>query len=243
MHICIYFSSQSSTPKKSSGKVIARNHDSFQDFEKKTIDAWDEGDDDLMNMKELRTSLPTTDEASLHVHVDALHRHSGSRIPDISDDAHARVRSGLRSKYSNDLTFTGLGLKNSKDLTISSADDNCPSSNKSSRSYLSPSAYQINSVSGKNATWHNTQIVLTLRTSKAGIPGLRKLPCGVRSRYAGSTVCQRQASEVGIPALFSDSYWHLNTWVVEIQARQQLKNIFPHETQRIFVKFLLHFDT
>ena len=76
---------------------------------------------------------------------------------------------------------------------------------------------------------------LTLRTSEAGIPALRKLPCGVRSRYTGGTVCQRQASEVGIPALFSNAYWHLNARVIEIQIRQQLKNNFSHETQRIFV--------
>ena len=58
---------------------------------------------------------------------------------------------------------------------------------------------------------------LTFRTSEAGIPTLRKLPYGVRSRYTDGTevptpgatsrytvgtVCQRQAPEVGIPTLF-----------------------------------------
>ena len=76
------------------------------------------------------------------------------------------------------------------------------------------------------------KIDFTLRTSEAGIPALRKLPCGVGSRYTGGTVCQRQASEAGIPALFSNAYWQVNTRVIEIQTRQQLKNIFfPHETQ------------
>ena len=63
--------------------------------------------------------------------------------------------------------------------------------------------------------------------SDAGIPALRKLPCCIRSRYTGGTVCQRQASQVGIPALFSNAYWHLNAWVIEIQTREQLKNICP----------------
>ena len=76
---------------------------------------------------------------------------------------------------------------------------------------------------------------LTLTTSEADIPALRKLPCGVGSRYTGETVCQRQVSEAGIPALFSNAYWHRNAQVIEIQTRQQLKNNFFHETQRIFM--------
>ena len=73
---------------------------------------------------------------------------------------------------------------------------------------------------------------LTLKTSEAGIPALCKLPDGVGSRYTGRTVCQRHASDAGIPGLFSNAYWHLNARVIEIQTRQQLKNVF-HETQRI----------
>ena len=83
-------------------------------------------------------------------------------------------------------------------------------------------------------------ICLTLRTSEAGIPALcklpvasetgilalRKLPCGIGSRYTGDTVCQRQASDAGIPALFSNAYWHQNARVMEIQTRQQLKIIY-----------------
>ena len=61
---------------------------------------------------------------------------------------------------------------------------------------------------------------LTLRTSEAGISALRKLPCGVGSRYTGGTVCQRLASEAGIPAMFSNAYWHLNARVIETQTRQ-----------------------
>ena len=91
--------------------------------------------------------------------------------------------------------------------------------------------------------------LLTLRTSEAGyrlcanfpvasnagIPALHKLPCGIRSRYTGGKVYLLQASEVGIPTLFSNAYWHLNARVIEIQTRQQLNNNFSHETQRIFV--------
>ena len=72
---------------------------------------------------------------------------------------------------------------------------------------------------------------LTLRTSKAGISALRKLHCRVGSQYTGGTVCQRQASDAGIPALFSNAYWHWNARVIEIHTRQQLKNVFSHETQ------------
>ena len=83
-----------------------------------------------------------------------------------------------------------------------------------------------------------TPRALTLRTSEAGILALRKLPCGLARRYTGfaqtslwcrkpeyrRTVCQRQASNAGIPALFCNVYWHLNARVIEIQTRQQLKN-------------------
>ena len=78
-----------------------------------------------------------------------------------------------------------------------------------------------------------TSCCLTLRMSEAGIPALRKLPCGVGSRYTSGTVCQRQASEAGISALFSNSYWHLSARVIELQTRQQLKNNFSHERQQI----------
>ena len=57
-----------------------------------------------------------------------------------------------------------------------------------SRAYHAPSVWLI---------WLWSQPcygTLTLRTSEAGIPALRKLPCGVGSRYTGGTVCQRQAS-------------------------------------------------
>ena len=83
--------------------------------------------------------------------------------------------------------------------------------------------------------WLQVTVLLTLRTLEAGIPALRKLPCGVGSRYTGGTVCQRQAPEFGIPTLFSNAYRQRNARVIEIQTRQQLKNNFSHETQRIFV--------
>ena len=70
--------------------------------------------------------------------------------------------------------------------------------------------------------------------SHAGIPALRKLPCGVGSRYTGETVCQRQVSDAGIPALFSNAYWPLNGRVIEKQTRQQLNNNFFHEHSEFF---------
>ena len=78
--------------------------------------------------------------------------------------------------------------------------------------------------------------------SDAGIPALRKLPFGVGSRYTGDTVCQRQASDAGIPVLFSNAYWHLNARVIEIQTRQQLKNNFSYETANLCEQ-VLHLDT
>ena len=92
-------------------------------------------------------------------------------------------------------------------------------------------------------------IHLTLRTSEAGIPALRKHPCGVTRRYTGFAqtspwrctpvyrLCANfpMASHDGIPALFSKAYWPQNARVIEIQTRQKLKNNLFHETQRIFV--------
>ena len=51
---------------------------------------------------------------------------------------------------------------------------------------------------------------------ETGIQGLRKLPNGILG-------------------LFSNVYWHLNSQVIEIQTRQQQKNNYFHETQRIFM--------
>ena len=79
-------------------------------------------------------------------------------------------------------------------------------------------------------TWSLWFVWLTLRTSEAGIPTLRKLPYGVRSRYTCGTVCQSQAPEVDVPTLFSNAYRHRNARVIEIQTRQQLKNNFFLET-------------
>ena len=90
--------------------------------------------------------------------------------------------------------------------------------------------------------------LLTLWTPGAGIPVLRKLPYGARNRYTGFAqislrrqkpiyrVCVnfQTAPETGISGLFSNVYWHLNSRVIEIQTRQQLKNNYFHETQRIF---------
>ena len=44
-----------------------------------------------------------------------------------------------------------------------------------------------------------------------------------------------QARSRGIPDLFSNAYWHRHARVIEIQTRQQLKNNYFHETQRIFM--------
>ena len=90
---------------------------------------------------------------------------------------------------------------------------------------------------------------LTLRTSDASIPALRKLPCGVGRLYTGfaqtslwrrKPVYRRHGMStpgVGrrIPALFSTADWHRHARVIEIQTRQQLKNNCSHERQRIFM--------
>ena len=85
---------------------------------------------------------------------------------------------------------------------------------------------------------------------EAGIPAVRYIHATARSRYTGGTVInatgqkpvyrrygyQRYRPEAGIPDLFSNAYWHRNAQVIEIQTRQQLKNNYFHETQRIFMK-------
>ena len=82
-------------------------------------------------------------------------------------------------------------------------------------------------------------------------------PLDARSRYTGGTVYQRHRQkpvyrrhgserlrpESGIPNLFSNVYWHRNARVIEIQTRQQLKNKYFHETQRIFMnKFCITYE-
>ena len=93
---------------------------------------------------------------------------------------------------------------------------------------------------------------LTLRTSEDSIPALHKLPCGVARRYTGfaqTSLWRRTpvyrpcanfpvASHAGIPALFSKAYWHQNAQVIEIQTRQQLKNIFfPWNSEFLWTSF------
>ena len=89
--------------------------------------------------------------------------------------------------------------------------------------------------------------VLTLWTPESGIPAARYISAIARSRYTGGTVInatgqrpvyrrhgsQLPRPEAGIPDLFSNAYWHRNARVIEIQTRQQLKNNYFHETQRI----------
>ena len=60
-------------------------------------------------------------------------------------------------------------------------------------------------------------------TPEAGIPTLRKIPYGARSRYSGGTVYQRHRPEASIPDL-------------------QLKNNLFHETAN-FYEQILHLDT
>ena len=95
---------------------------------------------------------------------------------------------------------------------------------------------------------------LTLWTPEAGIPAARYIKATARSRYTGGTVInatdqrpvyrrhssQRPRLEAGIPDLFSNAYWHRNARVIEIQTRQQLKNNYFHETQRILQIFNLN---
>ena len=109
--------------------------------------------------------------------------------------------------------------------------------------------YLILNILNVRSQFIHIRCMLTLWTSEAGIPTLRKLPCGVRSRYTGfaqtslwhrKPVYRRNgmstpASEASIPALFSNAYWHRNGRVIAIQTRQQLKNNFSHETQQIFM--------
>ena len=78
---------------------------------------------------------------------------------------------------------------------------------------------------------------------EVGIPSARYVNTRARSRYTDGMVYQCQPPEVGIQTLFSNAYWHRNARVIEIQTRQQLKNNFFHETQRIIYEQILHLDT
>ena len=100
--------------------------------------------------------------------------------------------------------------------------------------------------------WNTTSFVsaiLTLRTSEASIPALRKLPCGVARRYTGfvqtslwhrKPVYRRHGmSTPGVGRRYTGFVLMRtgtrNARVIEIQTTQQLKNNVFHEPQRIFV--------
>ena len=57
--------SQQSTPKKDLRKT--KQFDSFQDFQDKTNDAWDDGDDDLILMANVKMSLKDVQNTAMQV--------------------------------------------------------------------------------------------------------------------------------------------------------------------------------
>ena len=93
-------------------------------------------------------------------------------------------------------------------------------------------------------------VFLTLWTPEAGIPtfsrqtSLRRQKLVYRRHGMSTPVpevciptarCINARRQKSVYRLFSNAYWHRNARFIEIQTRQQLKNNFFHETQRIFM--------
>ena len=55
------------TPRRDAGRGGAKARDSFQDFQENTSDAWDDGDDDLIQMANIRMSLRDVHHTALQV--------------------------------------------------------------------------------------------------------------------------------------------------------------------------------
>ena len=60
------FVSNPTTPSKR-GASKSQQRDAFQDFEEKTIDAWDDGDDDIVEMSSFKMSLKDVHSTAMQV--------------------------------------------------------------------------------------------------------------------------------------------------------------------------------
>lgn len=75
--LCLLFS-PAMTSSKISSKL--RTRDSFEDFEEKTNDAWDDADDDLLEMSNFRMSLKDIQSTALQV----IKNHSQQRLSEMA---------------------------------------------------------------------------------------------------------------------------------------------------------------
>lgn len=76
--LCLLFSPAMTSSKTSSSKL--RTRDSFEDFEEKTNDAWDDADDDLIEMSNFRMSLKDIQSTALQV----IRNHSQQRLSEMT---------------------------------------------------------------------------------------------------------------------------------------------------------------
>lgn len=97
MKCFLYFRPSWSIQKDDRGKN--NKIDSFHDFEKKTSDAWDDGDDDLIQMANLKLSLSDV--------------HSSAKIV---LDNHSKLTSSLQKQQQKE--HTDLNSSSSKSITF-----------------------------------------------------------------------------------------------------------------------------
>ena len=100
------FDSNPGTPKKED-KTKQKPKDSFQDFEIKTSDAWDDGDDDLILMANIQMSLKDVQSTARAV----LDKHSRQRQQQNGAREEAAATSNTATTTSSPLTLSGNFLK------------------------------------------------------------------------------------------------------------------------------------
>jgi len=116
-----HYGGEPSTPKR---ELRNKQRDSFQDFQAKTSDAWDDGDDDLITMASMKMSLKDVHETAMQVinnHSQQMKAANSAKIPTpepspgykTSDvPAFVRLKENLES-HSNDDATTKTATNNS----------------------------------------------------------------------------------------------------------------------------------
>ncbi|KAL3851771.1 hypothetical protein ACJMK2_015480 [Sinanodonta woodiana] len=99
----------SANPPKKDGSIKSGKLDAFHDFENKTLDAWDDGDDDLITMANIHMSLKDVRSTAKAV----LDNHSRQVNARSQEELKARLKgsSALSSTIGSNRTGPGLGVR------------------------------------------------------------------------------------------------------------------------------------
>lgn len=129
--LCLLLSPAMTSSSKTSSKL--RTRDPFEDFEEKTNDAWDDADDDLIEMSNFRMSLKDIQSTALQV----IRNHSQQRLSqmataqtdDISSSSPAGAKGWLDGGDSGSpvaSSYTNGGTNFTKDHLIASPVSSSP---------------------------------------------------------------------------------------------------------------------